>query len=166
MARFTWYSHLPLIPCLLAMQLAPIAFAQSDDFKSQSLGGAAQVVFHNKPPRAVDMYWVDFEGKHVHYGELDAGGRHEQETGVGHAWVFKANGKEVARFVAKSGLREFNIQSEKELQREMQDRSLPDGAEVSVNVKNETPSSINVIWVNFEGKDIPSGKYACRVTRN
>ena len=49
---------------------------------------STNVTFINTRPKKVTLYWIDYDGKRVSYGEIDpAGGTQEQQTYVTHPWV-------------------------------------------------------------------------------
>ncbi len=54
---------------------------------SQATGPATEITFVNQLPAAVNLFWVDPEGKRVAYGSLAPGERKTQHTFAGHVWL-------------------------------------------------------------------------------
>jgi len=82
---------------------------------SQTTGPETEITFVNQLPTAVDLFWVDPDGKRVAYGSLAPGERKTQHTFAGHVWlvtgrtgfvlgVFEAEAKSgVATIVGRGG---------------------------------------------------------------
>ena len=54
---------------------------------SQTIGPETEITFVNQLPTAVDLFWVDPDGKRVAYGNLAPGERKTQHTFAGHVWL-------------------------------------------------------------------------------
>ena len=54
---------------------------------SQATGPETEITFVNQLPAAVNLFWVDPEGKRVAYGSLAPGERKTQHTFAGHVWL-------------------------------------------------------------------------------
>lgn len=61
-----------------------------------------KVAFHNTLDKTVQAIWIDFEGNEKDYGEIEAGATVAMETYSTHLWLFKSNGKTVAKYRAGS----------------------------------------------------------------
>lgn len=45
------------------------------------------IAYQNDHDRKVSLYWLDFEGRRVHYADLEPGQGYRQQTYVTHPWV-------------------------------------------------------------------------------
>jgi hypothetical protein len=104
--------------CLLAgtaflMPQAAGAFSIPDGCSAHTLAGlkspdseaAARITFRNMYPRAVEVWWINGEGKPELYLKLDKDGSETIETFVGHVWkvVDTAGNKCVFTYSAEAG---------------------------------------------------------------
>lgn len=66
---------------------------------------ATTITFANIGERAVNVYWITFEGKEQLYFKLAPGQSYDQATGVSHAWVVRdaSSQRQVATAVGASG---------------------------------------------------------------
>jgi dipeptidyl-peptidase 4 len=74
---------------------------------SQTTGPETEITFVNQLPTAVDLFWIDPDGKRVAYGSLAAGERKTQHTFTGHVWLATGRGGSVLGVFeaeAKSGI--------------------------------------------------------------
>ena len=81
--------------------------AKKKPHPSRSDGTETSIKLVNRLKQAVDVFWVDGDGKRQPYGRLAAGETHEFHTYVGHVWLVAAkNGDVLAVFEAeeKTGL--------------------------------------------------------------
>ena len=70
------------------------------------------VSFRNMQGQDLELIWVDFEGNERSYGEIAPSQSIEQETGDGHLWRFKMNGKTIGFFLADAnGPQAFAIEN-------------------------------------------------------
>jgi hypothetical protein len=68
---------------------------------SQPSDKETSIIFINRTPAAVSLYWIDLDGKKRPYGEVAAGERVEQATFAGHVWLLAGgDGKPLATVVA------------------------------------------------------------------
>ena len=68
---------------------------------SRRTGEETSVTFINRTEGAVDVHWVDSEGKRRRYATVKPGGQHRQHTYAGHVWLITDKaGKTLAVFVA------------------------------------------------------------------
>ena len=59
-------------------------------YKSPASKQPAKVVFTNRADRAINVYWIGFDGKAKEYAALLPGESKSIQTYVGHAWIGKA----------------------------------------------------------------------------
>ena len=59
-----------------------------------------QISLRNMRANPVDLFWVDFDGNEQSYGTLEPQQSINQETGDGHLWRFKENGRTIGFFLA------------------------------------------------------------------
>ena len=70
---------------------------------SRTTGEETTVTFLNRTSGAVELFWLDTEGKRQSYGRLRPGDERQQHTFAGHVWlVTGANGRPVGIKVADS----------------------------------------------------------------
>lgn len=50
-------------------------------------GSPAQITFLNRSDEAIEVYWLDAEGRRKLYRTLESGQGYTQQTGVGHPWL-------------------------------------------------------------------------------
>jgi len=70
-----------------------------------------QLDYRNDRSRRVSLYWLDFQGKRVHYADLEPGEAYRQQTYVTHPWVaVDGDGRCRAIFVPRAaGIHEVAI---------------------------------------------------------
>ena len=67
--------------------------------KSES-GNNISILFENKSKKRVKVYWVSYEGEPKLYGEIDAGGKRDQNTYAGNTWLIcDDNDKHLGYFI-------------------------------------------------------------------
>jgi hypothetical protein len=68
-----------------------LASARSCDteanYASQPSKNATAVTFVNRSDEPVKIYWLNFQGRRKLYQYLPPGGRHTQQTFIGHKWL-------------------------------------------------------------------------------
>lgn len=66
---------------------------------------ATTITFANVGERAVNVYWITFEGKEQLYFKLAPGQSYDQATGISHAWIVRdaSSQRQVATAVGASG---------------------------------------------------------------
>ena len=77
------------------------------------------VAFHNRSSRKVAMFWFNYQGIRVHYGDIRPGDVKYMETFVSHPWEFVDRANNVSMCV-NDGNREANAQSRYFFPRESQ----------------------------------------------
>lgn len=55
--------------------------------KSASTEINTEITFENKSGAERQIFWIDFNGARVHYGDIASGATHVQPTFLGHAWI-------------------------------------------------------------------------------
>ncbi|VAW10389.1 hypothetical protein MNBD_ALPHA09-2259 [hydrothermal vent metagenome] len=58
-----------------------------NQIKSASTEINTKITFENLSGAARKIFWIDFSGARVHYGDIAPGATHEQPTFLGHAWL-------------------------------------------------------------------------------
>jgi dipeptidyl-peptidase-4 len=77
---------------------------------SRRTGDESELVFVNRMPVAVELFWLDPEGRRQSYGKLEPGQERRQHTFDGHAWIAAdERGRELIRVVAVSESRRVEI---------------------------------------------------------
>jgi hypothetical protein len=57
------------------------------NYASQPSRESTDITFVNRSDKPVKVYWLNFQGKRILYQSLPPGGRHTQQTFVGHNWL-------------------------------------------------------------------------------
>ena len=57
------------------------------NFASQPSRESTGITFVNRSDKPVKVYWLNFQGQRVLYQDLPPGGRHTQQTFIGHNWL-------------------------------------------------------------------------------
>ncbi len=63
--------------------------AEAEIRPSPRTGPESALTFQNQRADAVELIWVDTEGRQHSYGKVEAGGRREMHTYAGHVWAVK-----------------------------------------------------------------------------
>ena len=72
--------------------------------RTRRTGPACRLTILNSTPQAVEMFWIDPDGKHQSYGKVEPGAEAGQSTYAGHHWVVKdLSGKPMASVAATPG---------------------------------------------------------------
>jgi len=70
---------------------------------TRKTGPATVIRFRNELGADVDLFWLNFEGKRIGYGNIAAGAEREQQTYEGHVWlVARTSGEPVAVIEAEA----------------------------------------------------------------
>ncbi len=67
---------------------------------SQRTGEETSLRFINRTKEAIQVFWLDTEGRRKEYATLKPDEEHEQHTFAGHVWLVTANGKTLGIFEA------------------------------------------------------------------
>jgi hypothetical protein len=72
--------------------------------RSHESNTSLHIDYQNDRPRKVSLYWLDFDGRRVHYADLEPGQGYRQQTYVTHPWVaVDGDGRCRAVFVPQGG---------------------------------------------------------------
>jgi vacuolar-type H+-ATPase subunit E/Vma4 len=109
---------------------------------------AVKVNFENTTPYAIDLYWVDYAGKDIHYATIAPGGTLAQGTFATHPWraVIQATGTELVVYTATE-------QAEQTC--EIALKSINSATPVKVKFINFTLQTVEVSWVDYQGQEKP-----------
>ena len=66
--------------------------------KSASTEINTEVTFQNNSGSVRKVFWIDFEGARVHYGDIAPGAAHVQPTYLGHAWMISNGNSDCMEF--------------------------------------------------------------------
>lgn len=75
--------------------------------RSTSSTNAVSLVLRNATSAAVDVFWVDYNGQEVAYGQLAPGQQREQGTFETHPWFYRQSGHVVAAYRATSARTQY-----------------------------------------------------------
>lgn len=80
------FSKLVIIP---SVPLKPLKWIPIGDTKltKSNTGSNVSVTFENKSARLVKLYWMSYEGKQTHYGDLKPGEKRVQNTYASNYWL-------------------------------------------------------------------------------
>ena len=82
-----------------AIQLTSLPITQSTILRSQNSDSPTNIRFTNATCETVSLYWLDFEGNRVFYGDIPAGQTYVQNTFLTHPWVVSTATGDVGLFV-------------------------------------------------------------------
>ena len=84
--------------------LTSVGCAAESGLRSGNSKQPGSVTFINNTGGKVQTYWLNYQGKRVHYTDLDPGQSHTQHTFVTNSWVVtNASGQCLAVFLPKPG---------------------------------------------------------------
>ena len=103
----------------------------------------------------VQIIWVDFDGREQDGGVIAPQQIADMTSYTGHFFRFKAEGKIVATYRVEADARQaFRILREQSLDG---DKSLDGGRAVTVIFNNQLEKPVELIWVDFDGKEVGYG---------
>jgi hypothetical protein len=125
---------------------------------------AVRVTFLNQTDSAVDVIWVDHGGAERSYGQIPAGGERPQDTGHGHLWRFKQNGRVIVDYQAtQSPIQQFAIGRTAPAPMPSADpgKSINlSPTAVTVRFVNDSNKAVEVFWVDHRGAEQRYGTLA------
>jgi hypothetical protein len=88
-------------PSTSAGELVSIPASREATYSSPASDVSTQIRFVNSRPGRIQVYWLDFTGRRVHFQNLEPGQAYDQQTYSSHAWVVTdERGQGLAVFVA------------------------------------------------------------------
>jgi len=137
---------------LVGLYVATDQASQQTSFRMASKTSAKPtgIMFKNDTMLALDVYWMDFKGKPVHYHTLNAHGSVGFQTYETHPWIVKDRQSGRVLDWAWGGEQDATVR--------INDRDIrPHESKKSVTVKfaNRLPWPVDVSWIDFEGKEVP-----------
>ena len=82
-----------------AVQLTSLPLSQATTLKSENSDNATNIRFTNGTCGTIGLYWLDFGGNRVHYGDIPPGQTHVQNTFLTHPWVVTSDGVDLALYL-------------------------------------------------------------------
>lgn len=135
---------------------------------SRRTGGETRLIFENKTMGAVELFWIDSDGKKQPYGRIGAGERRVQNTYAGHVWSVEPRdgGQEIARYTARELTSVVRVGEERKAdagrqRRGNRRRGAPREAEVKEEQRGQSPDGKWIVFVrnyNLFLKNRESGK--------
>jgi hypothetical protein len=74
--------------------IEPLSCRAESKLRSRSSTSSTNVLFINRKPFVVRVYWSDFAGKRKHYFDLEPNQERWQQTFTTHPWVITSSGKD------------------------------------------------------------------------
>ncbi len=156
-----------LSPSYLLAQVETPRLA-ANQTKSTYKEGDAKITISvtNKTGQALDVYWVDYEGKEAQpagpSGVVPAGAEKfvMGTTYPGNLYRFKIKGKLLQEWVIQNEQPHLTIQQAMDAAQVNQTKSTykEGDAKVTISVTNKTGQALDVYWVDYEGKEAqPAG---------
>ena len=121
--------------------------------RSQHSEVATEIEFVNLSPLTVGLFWLDYQGKEVPYGQIPSRESRTIDTFMTHPWIVRdvASGETVGFTV---GLRErqvFQVSG-------AVTRSRKDTKPVALELTNGTEYDVDVEWIDFDGNEKNYGR--------
>ncbi|MDW3650125.1 MAG: hypothetical protein R8P61_23830 [Bacteroidia bacterium] len=120
---------------------------KSSLIRSKRSDRSAKLLFKNKMPFAVDLYWIDYDGMETPHETLRSGEQIEKDSYTTHPYRFRhhTSQKEVGVFLpTEEALQEVNIAL----------RAYPNDEKAELEVRNMTTLTVQVFKVDTEGKEV------------
>ncbi len=135
-----------------AGQKDPQIFTVStEQIRSKNSTNTIGVLFKNNTIYKADVYWVDYEGKEVRYGQLEPGQSYLQSTFSTHPWRIRE-----PQSKAELGL--FIPSDEVQQTYDIEFKSTMGEKKTIMNFVNKSNLELNLDWVDYSGKRINYGK--------
>lgn len=75
----------------------------SNSGKKKTAGDGMAMTVLNSKMFPVDLYWIDYKGKPVHFHKIEPGSEYKVNTHVGHKWIVKRGNSVLKQFSAARG---------------------------------------------------------------
>jgi hypothetical protein len=81
------------------VQLSSLPLTEAATLKSENSDTPTNIRFTNATCQTISLYWLDFEGNRVFYGDIPAGQSYVQNTFLTHPWVVTSAGGDLGLYL-------------------------------------------------------------------
>ncbi|MEZ5535325.1 MAG: hypothetical protein R3F02_06835 [Thiolinea sp.] len=117
------------------------------DIKPREGVNAVSVQINNQLPFAVDVFWLDYQGREKRYKTLEPGEGYTQSTFETHPWRVRQqhSGEEIALYIPDGKPQQvFDVRL----------RSQHAETATSIRFVNQSPLKVGVYWLDYQGNEV------------